>query len=129
MFTKLIKGILFKINYSTFRIDEILRRKTRKRIQDTRIKEQEGDSHSTLPGGGGKNQPTLPNIDVDLDDRSVSHAQYYYANGYNQYQDYLPSESGSSVFGNSYYNNYYQQGPTETSNSFVYQAQNSNKSN
>lgn len=92
-----------------------MKRKTRKRIQEARREEQEQGLNPTLSSRGGKDQPTLPNIDIDLDDQSVvapstySHAQYYYGNGYNEYQDYEPSEVGSNVSIVSYYNNYNQQ--------------------
>ncbi|KAJ3373994.1 hypothetical protein HDU91_000050 [Kappamyces sp. JEL0680] len=90
------------------RIAEILKRKTRKRLQDVRKQEQEriengGGSSSTL------NQPTLPQIDVDLDDNQSyssrrpypQYATYAYppqqAMG-GDYSDY-GSDAGSSVSG------------------------------
>lgn len=85
------------------RIEEILKRKTRKRLQEARRQEQEriyytGDSSMSIQD---KDQPTLPNIDVDLDDASTvaysQHAQYYYGNGYSEYSDYFSEVDSSGL--------------------------------
>lgn len=141
------------------RIDEILKRKTRKRLQDARRQEQErirdgASSVSGRTGGGGKpsssstlhstlDQPTLPNIssiDIDNDDAysSYSHsnhhtnaAQYYYTQGgYAEYDGYVNSEVGSSVYHNGggsqhggYYHGQDSMPPPQMPGPYVYQEQ------
>jgi hypothetical protein len=92
----LIRGIDILI-----RIDEILRRKSRKRLHDARRNEREKIGNGSEAGSEPRG-PTLPSINVDLTSNTgisgSGRIQPQYA-GYHNQQSYVPSNGSYSDFG------------------------------